>query len=64
MRDEIRLRPCPFCGHRVRTEDIFTAGNKHVRSWVHCWGCDAIGPPANSEEEAAEKWNGERRWAE
>ena len=54
--DEIKLKPCPFCGkvpipigHGMSTGDsIF---------WVRCCGCGASTTLFNSEEAAKKAWN-------
>ena len=42
-------KPCPFCG---RTELVLYGGER-----VGCESCGAMGPNADSEEEAWEAWN-------
>lgn len=47
------LKKCPFCGStelRVQTDYTQTSN-------VKCGGCDADGPPRNSEADAVEWWN-------
>ena len=55
--DEIKLKPCPFCGST--NQNLFTcmtyAGD--TRYGFYCWSCQTKGPRADSEELAAEAWN-------
>jgi Lar family restriction alleviation protein len=50
--------PCPFCGktdpHHV---SLRYAGNDTDSGWFYCWGCQAIGPKANTKELATTAWN-------
>jgi Lar family restriction alleviation protein len=54
------LAGCPFCGEREKLT-VHTASDDdipdEVRAGVYCFGCDANGPPAATEQEAAQKWN-------
>lgn len=47
------LLPCPFCGH-----DTPRFGGINLK-YVHCVGCDTMGPsvPSTTEEAAALAWN-------
>lgn len=51
-----QLNPCPFCGSNEISPHT---GN---RFWVACLTCWAEGPSADTQAEAAERWN--QRYAE
>lgn len=56
--DEIKLKPCPFCG----STDPFmftcsTCGSDEKRYGFYCRLCKTKGPQAPSEELAAKAWN-------
>ena len=51
--DEIKLKPCPFCGGEA---EIFVS-DVTDRAVVYCKGCDAQIQIKPNEEEAIEAWN-------
>jgi Lar family restriction alleviation protein len=59
------LKPCPFCkDERLAIEQIPIVvrspdgSERHIRDYaITCENCDALGPPANSTQEAAYLWN-------
>ena len=55
---DIKLRPCPFCG----SKDLEYLGNI-FESAIHCESCEIRTPWFNSEEEAAQYWNGKYKQA-
>ena len=54
--DEIKLKPCPFCGGVAMTI-CDRAPSEDSLFWVRCFGCGAETSLFNSEEEAKEAWN-------
>ena len=53
MVSEIKLKPCPFCGH---TAEMFY--DEYESMWsVHCYGCHGQGGRCDKEAEAAAAWN-------
>ena len=54
--DEIKLKPCPFCGGDAELiQDRYRGLNTF---YVRCWGCSARTDLEYAEEFAAELWNG------
>lgn len=52
MTDEIKLKPCPFCGSDdVVLDETYTSG------YVRCRVCGAEGGLRDSHDEAAAAWN-------
>lgn len=52
MTDEIKLKPCPFCGSNdVTVEETYASG------YVRCRSCGAEGGFRYSHDEAAAAWN-------
>lgn len=57
--DEIKLKPCPFCGGKAVFKDIDSSC-----SYVRCEKCGATGKTVkiskkySSDEKAIEAWNG------
>lgn len=50
--DDHKLKPCPFCGRDDRLKvDAFEQWN------VCCEFCGAIGPIADTSDDACEAWN-------
>lgn len=47
-----KLKPCPFCGTKVKISKLYGAGFK-----VWCHGCAVETIAYNSEAEAREAWN-------
>lgn len=46
------MKPCPFCGGRPIMRHV-----SYYATWIACCDCGAMGPPSESDEEAAKKWN-------
>ena len=65
---------CPFCGAHDCRNDYIPNSPEPVKDegwwYVQCEGCDALGPPAETPEQALEKWttrtdvdsDHERKW--
>jgi len=53
-KDELKLKPCPFCGGDVKENDIVTYDGFF---FVRCQTCIAYGPYEDSNAEAVETWN-------
>lgn len=59
--DEIKLKPCPFCGGKgeIKNETVWN----QTRSYVRCEKCFcqtdyiAVSPSYCAEKKAAERWN-------
>lgn len=56
---QIELKSCPFCGvvHKLGEQAPVMSGNMRGVFYVACVRCEAEGPVADSEHEAAAKWN-------
>ena len=52
----VEINSCPFCGHMPERRDVLPLYD-NKRFWVHCFGCEAIGPEALTREKAIEAWN-------
>ncbi len=53
--DEIKLKPCPFCGSDAEMQRDKYRGLRTF--YVRCWGCGAQTDLEYAEEFAAELWN-------
>ncbi len=54
--DEIKLKPCPFCGEvPIPIGHGMSSGDSIF--WVRCYGCGASTTLFNSEEAAKKAWN-------
>lgn len=53
--DEIKLKPCPFCGSDAEMQRDKYRGLRTF--YVRCWGCCAQTDLEYAEEFAAELWN-------
>jgi hypothetical protein len=54
----IALSHCPFCKSRCVTGWTETDGNDVITdAWIECDDCFSRGPSADTEDEAAGKWN-------
>lgn len=53
--DEIKLKPCPFCGSDAEMQRDKYRGLSTF--YVRCWGCGAQAGLEYAEEFAAELWN-------
>lgn len=61
--DEIKLKPCPFCGSTDPLIVTFsTFGSDEKEYGFYCWNCKTKGPHAPSEELAAKAWNRRVQW--
>ena len=56
MPDEIKLKPCPFCGGVATTISDGVLSEDSL-FWVRCCGCGAETSIFDSEKEAKEAWN-------
>lgn len=56
MMDEIKLKPCPFCGGDAEMQQGKYQGLNTF--YVSCCGCGAQTDHEYAEEFAAELWNG------
>jgi len=57
MTEQIKLKPCPFCGEN---EQRIIELESEVVEWaiyIRCEYCGALGPPADSSQGAKEAWN-------
>jgi len=59
MAIEIKLKPCPFCGHKTPDLKFRAVGYSSTgyEVFVLCSLCRTKGPSAQNEEWAIEKWN-------
>ena len=56
--DELKLKPCPFCGGKAIMETFATAREREARFRVKCSVCWCETNWDNfSQDEAAEAWN-------
>lgn len=48
-------KDCPFCG----SEDLRVENDKREDPWwqISCFTCGALGPSADSSQDAVERWN-------
>jgi len=53
----MHLMPCPFCSKSAALWTEEDGNHTVTDAWVECDGCHAKGPTADSEIEAAAKWN-------
>jgi len=51
------LTPCVFCGCEAALWTEEDGNNVVTDAWVECDGCHAKGPSADTEIDAAAKWN-------
>lgn len=52
--NEIKLKPCPFCGEKENLEFNHSCGDL---VYVRCGRCTAFGPSGEGEDGAADEWN-------
>jgi len=56
----IILKPCHFPHCKSEYVDVVTTSDNDITMFaVQCSNCNAFGPTAYSEEDAAKLWNGE-----
>lgn len=57
------LKPCPFCKAEGDMLSVWEDNDyiEKMRKYVYCHKCGAQGPRAETDEEAVEGWNENRR---
>jgi Lar family restriction alleviation protein len=55
--DELKLRPCPYCGKNMQKFDCAEIQDRELEHMVICSNCGAVGPNERSMKQAAEMWN-------
>lgn len=60
---KVTYKMCPFCKGLHCRSTKYTEGFEWRGTYViHCYGCGAEGPKANSKQGAWEKWNSRWQW--
>lgn len=53
MSDESKLKPCPFCGG----DELPVESDTGCGAYVRCPKCTTMGPSADNDIEAVQRWN-------
>ena len=57
MKNNIELKPCPFCGGKAAISKGFTLRIKGTAYLVHCLKCDTMSSLYGTKRAAKKHWN-------
>lgn len=57
LKSYVKLLPCPFCAREASESSGNTDHGKKIFYYIECLVCAAMGPEADTNEEAIENWN-------